>query len=74
MRTPGGAGHIRTRSSNGVPDGRHPGRLAQEPPGALLQPRQLDTPDFAMIYAFLGSMFDPVRSTPMHISHRERGQ
>ena len=68
MRMPGGmagamAAHTRS-GSGGVLQEERPYRGAGPPgpeqaPGLLL-PRNIDTPDFAMIYAFLGSMFDPV--------------
>lgn len=54
--------HQRTGSGGSLQDDRMLVRLGYEQPMSLLPPR--DSPDFAMIYAFLGSMFDPVSAPP----------
>jgi len=43
---------------------RMPGGGAADREAPQPGPRTSETPDFAMIYAFLGSMFDPVPSPP----------
>ena len=73
MRSPGGVGamaaHTRSGSGGALQEERpYRGPGPEQAPG-LLFPRNIDTPDFAMIYAFLGSMFDPVSSISLR-SHQ----
>ena len=54
------SGENRAGSASGMQEEEsYKGRAAADPRG-LLAPRMNEMPDFAMIYAFLGSMFDPV--------------
>lgn len=41
---------------------------SHDQPRGLLTSRMNETPDFAMIYAFLGSMFDPVSALCRYMS------
>lgn len=57
-----GSGELRGRSGSGM---QEEASYRQNPAqdharGLLAAARMNETPDFAMIYAFLGSMFDPV--------------
>ena len=59
-----GSGELRGRSGAGMQEeASYRQNTAQDQHRGLLQgaARMNETPDFAMIYAFLGSMFDPVR-------------
>ena len=56
-----GSGELRGRSGSGMQEEiSYRQNMAHDQPRGLLAARMNETPDFAMIYAFLGSMFDPV--------------
>ena len=63
-----GSGELRGPSTSGMQEEmsyRH--NIVQDQPRGYLAARMNETPDFAMIYAFLGSMFDPVSLPPNHV-------